>query len=605
VGAAGGCPSSTGAASGNGPSDFAEIWLQQGFPVTDRLRIALAQLNPRVGALAENLRLGRKAVADAQAAGADVLMFSELFLTGYFPEDLFFKPQFVAEAMEAARQLVAETKNNGLGVLIPTVWREPDGTLRNAVIYGERGEILATRFKRELPNDDVFYEKRYFTPGPLPAPIMIHGISVGVPVCEDIWHPDVTLSLSRSGAELLLCPNGSPYWADKQHQRIELVRQRVAETGLPLLYLNQVGGQDELVFDGASFALDATGELVVQGKSFTTDLIISDWVRGEAGWRCAEGRVDPLVSVGEAPWRAAVLGLRDYVLKNGFGKVVLGLSGGIDSAVVAAMAVDAFGPESVHCVMLPYRYTSEDSIRDAKDCAERLGVKYDVVPIAVPVDAVGGELSLIFAGRDADITEENIQSRMRGLVLMAMSNKFNEMLLTTGNKSEMAVGYATIYGDMNGGFNPIKDLLKMQVYELANWRNQNLPGDCRGPSGEIIPQAIIDKAPTAELRPNQKDQDSLPPYPILDEILTGLVEDELPVVEIAERGAGRFDLALVKRVERMLYLAEYKRRQAGPGVKLTRKAFGLGRKYPITNGYRDASAETAARPAELARQGIE
>ena len=573
--------------------------------MTDRLRIALAQLNPRVGAVTENLRLGRKAVADAVAAKADVLMFSELFLTGYFPEDLFFKPQFVAEAMNAAELLAAETRHNRLGVLIPTVWREPDGTLRNAVVYAEKGEIRATRFKRELPNDDVFYEKRYFTPGPLPAPIMIHGVSVGVPVCEDIWHPDVVASLARSGAEILLCPNGSPYWRNKQYQRIELVRQRVRDSGLPLLYLNQVGGQDELVFDGASFGIDAKGELVVQGRSFTTDMIVSEWQRGEAGWSCVEGEVLPLVSVGEAPWRAAVLGLRDYVHKNGFQKVVLGLSGGIDSAVVAAMAVDAFGADNVHCVMLPYRYTSEDSIRDAKECAARLGVRYDVVPIGVPVDAVNGELSLIFADRAPDITEENIQSRMRGLVLMAMSNKFNEMLLTTGNKSEMAVGYATIYGDMNGGFNPIKDLLKMQVYELAAWRNAHKPGDCRGPEGEVIPQPIIDKAPTAELRANQKDQDSLPPYPILDEILTGLVEDELSIAEIVGRAEGRFDLALVKKVERMLYLAEYKRRQAGPGVKLTQKSFGLGRKYPITNGYRDDSGKTTIRPAILARQGVE
>jgi len=453
----------------------------------------------------------------------------------------------------------------------------------------------------------VFYEKRYFVPGPLPAPIMIKGVSVGVPICEDIWHPDVCGSLMRSGAEILLCPNGSPYWQGKQYQRMDLVRARVAEDRVPLLYLNQVGGQDELVFDGASFGFDADGELAFQGKSFTTDLVISDWERGDAGWRCAEGNVTPLVSVKEAPWRAAVLGLRDYVLKNGFKKVVLGLSGGIDSAVVAAMAVDAFGPANVQCVMLPYRYTSEESLRDAKDCAERLGVRYDIVSIGGPVDAANTELAPLFAGKPADITEENIQSRMRGLVLMAISNKTGAMLLTTGNKSEMAVGYATIYGDMNGGFNPIKDLLKMQVYALARWRNAHVPGDCLGPSGEVIPVAIIDKAPTAELRPNQKDQDSLPPYPILDEILTGLAEDELSIAEIVERGEGRIDLALVKRIERLLYLAEYKRRQAGPGVKLTKKAFGLGRKYPITNGYRDENGEaaTAAKPKGLSRQGVE
>ncbi len=413
--------------------------------MTDRLRIALAQLNPRVGALADNLRLGRKAVADALKAKADILLFSELFLTGYFPEDLLFKPRFIEEAMDAAQALARESKNTDLALLIPTVWREDDATLRNAVLYAAKGEIRATRFKRELPNDDVFYEKRYFEPGPLPAPIMIHGVSIGVPICEDIWHPDVCASLVRSGAELLLCPNGSPYWRDKQWRRMDLVRARVAEDKVPLLYLErQVGGQDELVFDGASFGLGIDGELAFQGKSFETDMVISDWELGDGGWHCMEGVVTPLVSVKEAPWRAAVLGLRDYVHKNGFRQVVLNLSGGIDSAIVAAMAVDAFGKDNVHCIMQPYRYTSDDSLRDAKDCAARLGVRYDVVPISVPVDAVKGELSLIFGDRAEDITEENMQSRMRGLIAMAVSNKFGSMLLTTGNKSEMAVGYATI-----------------------------------------------------------------------------------------------------------------------------------------------------------------
>ena len=573
--------------------------------MTDRLRIALAQLNPLVGALTHNLGQARKALKDAVAAKADILMFSELFLTGYFPEDLLFKARFIDDAMDAARALVADAKDTGISLLLPTVWREDNGTLRNAVLLAERGEILATRFKHELPNDDVFYEKRYFASGLLPGPIMIKGFSIGVPICEDIWHHDVCASLVRSGAELLLCPNGSPYWRDKQAQRFRLVESRVADTGVPLLYLNQVGGQDELVFDGASFGIEPGTGRVFQGKSFAPDMVLSDWERGPDGWRCTKGETVPMVSADEAPWRAAVLGLRDYVLKNGFKKVVLGLSGGIDSAVVAAMAVDAFGKNNVHCLMLPYHYTSDESLHDAKDCAERLGVRYDVVPVGVPVDAVKAELAPIFAGKPEDTTEENLQSRMRGLVLMAISNKFGGMLLTTGNKSEMAVGYATIYGDMNGGFNPIKDLLKMQVYALARWRNEHLPGDCFGPAGEVIPQAIIDRAPTAELRPNQKDQDSLPPYPILDEILTGLVEDELSLIEIVQQGDGRFDLSLVKRIERMVYLAEYKRRQAGPGVKLTPKSFGLGRKYPITNGYRDDTGKTIGKPIRPARQGVE
>jgi NAD+ synthase len=564
--------------------------------VTDRLRIALAQLNPHVGALQHNLELARDTLRRARGAGADLVMFSELFLTGYFPEDLFFKPRFIDDAMEAAQALIAETRHADFGLLLPTVWREADGTLRNAVLYAEKGEILATRFKHELPNADVFYEKRYFEPGPLPGPIMIRGVSVGVPICEDIWHSGVCGSLVRSGAEILLCPNGSPYWRDKQQQRFHLVERQVAETGVPLLYLNQVGGQDELVFDGASFGIEPGGRRAFQGRSFMQDLVLSDWERRPEGWRCNRGDVVPMVSADEAPWRAAVLGLRDYVLKNGFKQVVLGLSGGIDSAVVAAIAVDAFRKENVHCVMLPYRYTSEESLGDAKACADRLGVRYDIVPVEAPVEAANRALAGMFAGKPADITEENIQSRMRGLILMAISNKFGSMLLTTGNKSEMAVGYATIYGDMNGGFNPIKDLLKTQVYDLARWRNAHLPGDCYGPAGEVIPASIIDKAPTAELRPGQKDQDSLPPYPVLDEILAGLIEDELSLAEIVARSDGRIDMALAKRVERMVYLAEYKRRQAGPGVKLTDKAFGLGRKYPITNGYRDASGKPATAP---------
>jgi len=551
--------------------------------VTDRLRIALAQLNPKVGDLPGNLALARQALADAQASQADILMFTELFLTGYFPDDLLFKPKFVADAMQAAQDLVADTAGTDVVIILPTVWRDKNG-LHNAAIVAERGEIAAIRFKRELPNTDVFYEKRYFTAGPPAEPVIIKGVPIGIPICEDIWHPHVCEHLAMRGAEIMLCPNGSPYWTNKQHTRKELVRARVAEDDVPMLYLNQVGGQDEIVFDGASFAIEPGNKLVFQGKSFETDFIISDWVRGDDGWTCEAGEITELTSTDEAPWLACVLGLRDYVRKNGFTKVVLGLSGGIDSAVVAAMAVDAFGPENVHCIMLPYRYTSEASLVDAKDCAVRLGVRYDIVSIGNPVDEALIELAPIFDNRAPDLAEENIQSRMRGVVLMAVSNKLGSMLLTTGNKSEMGVGYATIYGDMNGGYNPLKDMFKMEVYRLAAWRNAHRPGDCRGPEGVVIPQAIIDKAPSAELRPDQTDQDSLPPYPVLDEILTAIVEDELSLEEIIARG---HDRALVERLERLLNLAEYKRRQSAPGPKLTVKAFGLGRRYPITNGYKD------------------
>jgi len=553
--------------------------------VTSKLKIALAQINPTVGDLAANLELGLKTLAEAVASGADIIMFAELFLTGYFPEDLLFKPRFVDDAMASARDFAAKSQKFPVSILMPTIWRQDD-VLYNAVLLIENGAIVAKRFKHRLPNDDVFYEKRYFAAGPPPEPIKICGVSIGVPICEDIWSPDACAALKEKGAELLLCPNGSPYWHDKQFLRFEIMRARIRETGLPMLYLNQVGGQDELVFDGASFGMDHQGELVFEGKSFECELVVSQWQKTDGTWRCTRGTNTSLVSIDEAPWRACVLGLRDYIRKNNFKSVVLGLSGGIDSAIVAAIAVDALGPKNVHCVMLPYRYTSEDSLRDAKECAERLGVRYDIVPIGSPVEEVNAALSDIFAGLAPGIAEENIQSRMRGTILMAISNKLGSMLITTGNKSEMAVGYATIYGDMNGGFNPIKDLMKMQVYHLAHWRNSHMPGDCLGPAGKVIPDTIINKAPSAELRPNQSDQDSLPPYPVLDKILAGLVENELSVAQIEQQG---FERDLIKRVEKMLYMAQYKRRQAAPGVKLTKKAFGIGRKYPITNGYRDKS----------------
>jgi NAD+ synthase len=553
--------------------------------VTDRLRIALAQLNPTVGAIPANLELARSALGEAEAAGADLLMLTELFLTGYFPEDLLFRRRFIEDAMTAARTLARDTKGLGVSLLLPSIWID-EGELVNAVLLCRDGDIVDYRMKYELPNTDVFYEKRYFKPGPLPTPFDIDGVKIGVPICEDIWWTPVPRALKQSGAELLLCPNGSPYWRNKHYQRRDLIRDRIDETGLPILYLNQVGGQDELVFDGASFGMDGTGALVFEGESFKPHFIVTDWQRRGDIWACVAGPKIDLVSVNEAPWRACVLGTRDYVRKNGFEKVVLGLSGGIDSAVTAAIAVDAFGPDNVHCLMLPYRYTSEASLTDAKDCAEGLGVRYDIVPIGAPVDAALGALQPIFGDRPEDVTEENLQSRLRGTLLMAVSNKLGAMLLTTGNKSELAVGYATIYGDMNGGFNPIKDLAKMQVYHLAAWRNAHMPDDCLGPKGEVIPPAIIAKAPSAELRENQTDQDSLPPYPVLDKLIEGLVEQELSVADMVEKG---FEHDLVKRIEKLIAIAEFKRRQAAPGVKLTPKAFGIGRKYPITNGYRDGS----------------
>jgi len=553
--------------------------------VTNHLRIALAQLNPTVGAIKANLVLAQQAIAKAKAQNVDILMFPELFLTGYFPEDLLFKPQFIKDAIAAAHELVKQTKNMEFALLLPSVWQESD-KLYNSIIYAQNGEIKAVRYKYELPNEDVFYEKRYFEAGQLPDIVEIKGVKIGLPICEDIWHEPVCKHLAKQGAELFLCPNGSPYWKNKHYLRRKLVRSRVNETGVPMLYLNQVGGQDELVFDGASFGYNARGKLAFEGESFKEDFIITDWQKEKDGWHFEKGRNIALVSIDEAPWRACVLGLRDYLQKNGFKQVVLGLSGGIDSALVAAIAVDALGAKNVHCVMMPYKYTSSESLKDAKICAKNLGVRYDVIPISNPVEAALDELNSIFEGLKKDVTEENIQSRMRGTILMAISNKLGTMLLTTGNKSEMAVGYATIYGDMNGGFNPIKDMTKQQVYHFANWRNENMPDDVLGKNGEIIPTSIINRAPSAELAEGQLDQDSLPPYEILDAILEALVEQEMSIAQIVALG---YEPELVKRIEKMIYLAEYKRNQSAPGVKLTVKAFGRGRKYPITNGYRDES----------------
>ena len=435
--------------------------------------------------------------------------------------------------------------------------------------------LFRSRFKYDLPNYGVFDEKRVFQSGPAPGPINFKGVRLGVPICEDIWTNEVCETLEETGAEILLVPNGSPFERNKDDVRLNLVVARVTETNLPLAYVNQVGGQDELVFDGASFVLNADRSLALQMPMFEEAVVITQWNRTSSGWVCSKGDVAHLPENEEEAWKACVLGLRDYVNKNRFPGVVLGMSGGIDSAVVAAMAVDALGAARVHLVMLPYQYTSRDSLVDAEECAKALGVRYDVVPIKEPVEGFLSSLKAMFAGSNSGVTEENVQSRSRGVILMAISNKFGAMVLTTGNKSEMSVGYATLYGDMNGGFNPIKDIYKVEVYRLATWRNT---------LGRVIPERIITKAPTAELRENQKDQDSLPPYEVLDDILEGLVELEQPVAEIVARG---HDVALVKRIQHLLYVAEYKRRQSPPGMKITKRNFGRDRRYPITNGWRD------------------
>ncbi|HWB44914.1 MAG TPA: NAD+ synthase [Hyphomicrobiaceae bacterium] len=551
--------------------------------ITDSLKIALGQLNPVVGDLAGNAEKLRKARTSAADKGAELLVLPELFITGYPPEDLVRKPAFAAAARATVEALARDTADGGPGVLVGSVWPE-GGKLYNAVALLEGGQVAGVRFKVDLPNYGVFDEKRNFDVGPMPGPMGFRGVRLGVPICEDIWKEEVCECLQETGAELLIVPNGSPFDWTKPDLRMNVAVARVTETGLPLLYLNQVGGQDELVFDGASFALNADLSLPVQMPAWEDIITVVELRRSATGWRCEPGVRAPVEEGEAAAYHACMLGLRDYVDKTGFPSVVLGLSGGVDSALCAALAADALGPQRVSCVMLPYRYTSNESLADAAACAEALGVRYDIVPIEAAVDGFSQTLARMFAGRAPDVTEENIQSRVRGTALMAISNKFGGMVVTTGNKSEMSVGYATLYGDMNGGFNPIKDLYKMDVYRLCRWRNAHVPKGAKGPGGIVIPENILTKAPSAELRENQTDQDSLPPYEVLDDILACLVEKEMPLADIVARG---HDRQTVKKVERLLYIAEYKRRQAAPGVKISARNFGRDRRYPIVNKFRE------------------
>src|SRR3569832_1426526 len=548
-------------------------------------RIALAQLNPIMGDIHGNLTKARAARAEAAAQHADVILFPELYIVGYPPEDLVLKPALQADAMEAIEKFAKDTADGGPAVLVGSPWVEHD-KLYNAFLLLDAGAIAAKTFKVDLPNYGVFDEKRVFVPGPMPGPFNIRGLRVGVPICEDIWTPDVVECLTETGGEILLGPNGSPFEAGKEDVRLNLIAARVTESKLPLIYLNQVGGQDELVFDGASFVANADKSIPVSLPAWEEKVVVTQWTRGvSGGWVCAKGERAPEEDRNSQIYHAMMLGLRDYVNKNRFPGVVLGLSGGIDSAISAAVAVDALGPDRVRCVMLPSKYTSQDSLDDAAECANLLGVSYDSVPIEGVVEAFGSALAPTFSNKRADTTEENIQSRARGVILMAISNKFGPMVLTTGNKSEMSVGYATLYGDMCGGYNVLKDIYKTVVFRLLHWRNQNHPRGSLGPKGSVIPERIITKPPSAELRENQKDQDSLPPYDILDDILECLVENEMTFEATCAKG---YHPATVKRMEQLLYVSEYKRRQAPPGVKITRISFGRDRRYPITNAFRDA-----------------
>ncbi|MEQ9640264.1 MAG: NAD+ synthase [Alphaproteobacteria bacterium] len=552
--------------------------------MTDKLTIALAQLNPTVGDIPGNAAKLRTARAAAADKGCDLVVAGELFLIGYPPEDLVLKPAFVDDAIEALEALAMDTAKPGPALLVGTPWRQ-DGKLYNAVALLDDGKIAAVRLKYHLPNYDVFDEMRVFAQGPLPGPINFRGVRLGVPICEDIWFEDVVECLAETGAELLIVPNGSPFDVEKTDSRLNHIVARVTESGLPLVYLNLVGGQDELVFDGNSLVMNADCKLAASMPSFVEDLAVTTWTREADGWVCASEAQATQAEGMESVYRTMVLGLRDYVNKNRFPGVVLGMSGGIDSALSAAVAVDALGPDRVWCVRLPSKYSSEGSLTDAEECAKLLGARSDTVGIEPAVEAFEAMLGEVFADKQPDITEENIQSRSRGLALMAISNKFGHMVLTTGNKSEMSVGYATIYGDMAGGYSVLKDVYKTTVFALCNWRNQNRPAGCLGPQGRVIPEAIITKPPSAELRPDQKDEDSLPPYDALDDILHCLIEKEMAFEEIVGRG---HDAAVVSRIEHLLYIAEYKRRQAPPGVKITQKNFGRDRRYPITNAFRDA-----------------
>ncbi len=550
--------------------------------MTDRLTIALAQLTASVGDLAANA--DAILAARARAAGADLVVTPELSIVGYPPEDLVRKPALIAAAKAQVERLAAATADGGPALLVGAPWAE-DGKLFNIMALLDGGRITGITRKHFLPNYGTFDEKRLFDSGPLPGPLEFRGVRIGVPICEDVWFPDVCECLAETGAELLIAPHGSPFEVGKGDQRLSVAVARVTETGLPLAFLNRVGGQDELVFDGASFVLNADRTLPQRLPDWDEEVRLTQWQRGTSAWTCAPGEISPPDADPADIYHAMLVGLRDYVNRNRFPGVVLGLSGGIDSALSAAVAVDALGADRVWCVMMPSPFTSQDSLDDAAACARMLGCRLDTVRIEPAMTAFDAMLGPLFEGRSRDIAEENIQSRIRGLTLMALSNKFGPMLLTTGNKSEMSVGYATIYGDMAGGYSVLKDLYKTTVFRISEWRNQHKPRLGLGPAGPVMPASVITKPPTAELRDNQRDDDSLPPYPLLDAILMGLVEEEKSATDLVAAG---FDAATVARIERLLNIAEYKRRQAPPGVKIGRRNFGRDRRYPITHGFRSA-----------------
>jgi len=545
------------------------------------LKIAIATINPVVGDIDGNA--ARILEVRAEHSDADLIVYSELVLIGYPPEDLVLKPAFQRDAMDKAVELAALTKDGGPAMLIGSCWVE-GGKLYNSSLLLAGGTISAIRHKHDLPNYGVFDEKRVFESGPCPEPIEFKGVKLGVLTCEDLWWEAVTEYLAGKHADILISLNGSPFDLPKARDRYTNGKERVAQAGIPLIYTNQSGGQDELVFDGEAFVMDKDGNVIVRQPSFVEAVTMTDWHEEGGKWICAPQELPTKNDRETDIYQAMMIGVRDYVNKNRFPGVIIGMSGGVDSALSAIIAVDALGADRVHLVMMPSKYTSEESLIDAADAARMMGCQIDNIPIVDGVNAFEKILEGPFAGTEADITEENIQSRLRAVILMALSNKNGKMVLTTGNKSEMSVGYATIYGDMCGGYNALKDIYKLDVFKLSNWRNENYPSGGLGPRGQIMPVNIIEKPPTAELRPDQKEEDSLPPYEELDDILECLIEKEMPAKDIVSRG---HDAEIVARIQHLLYIAEYKRRQAPPGVKITEKNFGRDRRYPITNGYRD------------------
>ena len=550
--------------------------------MTESLNIALAQINPTVGDVDGNIDLIRKARAKAAADGCDLIVTGELVVSGYPPEDLVLKPAFQDHVEATVKALAKETNDGGPALLIGAPWRQ-NGDLYNAALLLDEGRVSSLMLKHVLPNYGVFDEMRVFTAGPAPGPLMFRDVALGVMICEDMWTPDVTECLDETGADILVVLNGSPFEVEKTDTRLNLATARTLESALPLIYVNLIGGQDELVFDGDSFVLSAEGEVRAQLGQWESQTVVTEWHKGPTGkWTCEKGPIADRPGQMEAIYRTLVQGLRDYVQKSHFPGVLIGMSGGIDSALSAAVAVDALGPDAVHCVMMPSPYTSNDSLEDAAAACGMLGARLDSIGIGPAMKAFEEMLSGTFEGTETDTTEENIQARSRGITLMAISNKLGYMVLSTGNKSEMSVGYATLYGDMCGGYSVLKDVYKTTVFELSRWRNENKPGGVLGPAGPVMPMRIITKPPSAELKPDQTDQDTLPDYAELDDILHCLIEQEMSRHDIAARG---HDMAIVQKIWRMLDRAEYKRRQAPPGVKISDRAFGRDRRYPITNAF--------------------